>query len=105
MYRKGSNMEATMDMIEQYSMIKLGEVKPLMISEYSAQTHDYNRKPWSPYRDWLRLKSTNSMLMQFMERTDNICYAMPFAMPSALASDSAAAMQARFSRAIQRLFS
>ena len=80
MYRKGSNMEATMDMIEQYSMIKLGEVKPLMISEYSAQTHDYNRKPWSPYRDWLRLKSTNSMLMQFMERTDNICYAMPFAM-------------------------
>ncbi len=69
-----------MDMIEQYSMIRLGEVKPLMISEYSAQTHDYNRKPWSPYRDWLRLKSTNSMLMQFMERADNICYAMPFAM-------------------------
>lgn len=78
-YRKGSNMEATMDMIEQYSMLKLGEVKPLMISEYSAQTHDYNDK-WSPYRDWLRLVSTNSMVLQFMERANNINYAMPFTM-------------------------
>lgn len=79
MYRKGSNMEATMDMIEQYSMLKLGKVKPLMISEYSAQTHDYNDK-WSPYRDWLRLVSTNSMVLQFMERANNINYAMPFTM-------------------------
>ena len=64
-------MEATMDMIEQYSMIRLGEVKPLMISEYSAQTHDYNRKPWSPYRDWLRLNPVQlKVLMQFMERAD-----------------------------------
>ncbi len=79
LYRKGSNMEATMDMIEQYSHLRLGEVKPLMISEYSAQTHDYN-KVWSPYRDWLRLKSTNSMLMQFLERANNINVAMPFTM-------------------------
>ncbi|MFR9498746.1 MAG: hypothetical protein SNI58_09430 [Rikenellaceae bacterium] len=78
-YRKGSNVEATMDMLEQYSMLRLGETKPLMISEYGAQTHKYNHV-WSPYRDWLRIKSTNSMMMQFMERADKINIAMPFLM-------------------------
>ncbi len=79
-YRKGSNVEATMDMLEQYSWMTLGKVKPLMISEYNAQTHDYNRQGWSGYRDWLKMKSTISMMMQFMERADKINYAMPFFM-------------------------
>ncbi len=78
-YRKGSNVEATMDLLEQYSMLRLGETKPLMISEYGAQTHKYN-DVWSPYRDWLRIKSTNSMMMQFMARADKINIAMPFLM-------------------------
>ncbi|WP_430931245.1 T9SS type A sorting domain-containing protein [Saccharicrinis sp. 156] len=79
-YRKGSNIEATMDMMEQYSYMTLGHVKPLMISEYNAQTHDYNKQAWSAYRDWLKMKSTISMMMQFMERANNINYAMPFFM-------------------------
>lgn len=79
-YRKGSNVEATMDMLEQYSIMTLGHVKPLMISEYNAQTHDYNGDGWLPYRDWLKMKSTVSMMMQFMERADKINYAMPFFM-------------------------
>ncbi len=79
-YRKGANVEATMDMLEQYSMIKLGETKPLMISEYNAQTHDENGKGWTAYIDWLKIKSTLSMMMQFMERADKINYAMPFFM-------------------------
>ena len=79
-YRKGANVEATMDMLEQYSMIKLGEVKPLMISEYNAQTHDIDGRGWSGYSDWLKMKSTLSMMMQFMERADKINYAMPFFM-------------------------
>ncbi len=78
-YRKGSNVEATMDLLEQYSMLRLGETKPLMISEYGAQTHKYN-DVWSPYRDWLRIKSTNSMMLQFMARADKINIAMPFLM-------------------------
>ena len=78
--RKGSNMEATMDMIEQYSQMKFGRVKPLMISEYGAQTHFYNQKPWSAYRDWLKIASVNSMMMQFMKRANNINIAMPFFM-------------------------
>ncbi len=78
--RKGSNMEATMDMIEQYSQMKFGCVKPLMVSEYGAQTHQFNRKPWMPYRDWLKITSMNSMMMQFMARANNINIAMPFYM-------------------------
>lgn len=82
-YRKGSNMEATMDMLEQYSFQKFGVVKPIMVSEYGAQTHDYNNKPWSPYRDYLKVKSTNAMMMQFMERANNINKAIPFIMNKA----------------------
>ncbi|WP_109831798.1 T9SS type A sorting domain-containing protein [Reichenbachiella versicolor] len=79
-YRKGSNMEATLDMMEQYSWMKFDKVKPIMISEYNAQTHDYNKQGWSGYRDWLKMKSTISMMMQFMEHANNINYAMPFFM-------------------------
>ncbi len=78
--RKGSNMEATMDMIEQYSQMKFGRVKPLMVSEYGAQTHGLNGTPWSSYRDWLKISSMNSMMMQFMARANNINIAMPFYM-------------------------
>lgn len=71
LYRKGSNMEATFDIMEQYSYMKFGEVKPFMISEYGAQMHDYFGT-WSRYRDWLHVKSVNSMMMQFMERANII---------------------------------
>ncbi|WP_139062112.1 hypothetical protein [Ochrovirga pacifica] len=40
--RSGSNVEATFDMHDQYSMLALGHTKPYVISEYGAQTHDYN---------------------------------------------------------------
>lgn len=69
-----------MDMIEQYSQMKFGRVKPLMVSEYGAQTHLYNPKPWMPYRDWLKIASMNGMMMQFMRRANNINIAMPFYM-------------------------
>ncbi|MRT92014.1 T9SS type A sorting domain-containing protein [Ancylomarina sp. 16SWW S1-10-2] len=71
MYRKGSNMEATFDMMEQYSYLSFGEVKPFMISEFGAVSHDL-KGAWSPLRDWHHMKSVNSMRMQFMERADII---------------------------------
>lgn len=76
--RSGSNIEATFDMNDQYSMLKLGHKKPYVISEYGAQTHDYNNQGWSPYKDWLFLKAQNSMMMSFMERPDDIAIAIPF---------------------------
>lgn len=77
-YRRGSNVEATLDMLEHYSQLKHGEVKEIMISEYGAQLHDLFNKPWTPYRDWLCLKSFSSMMMSFMERPDVILKSIPF---------------------------
>ncbi len=78
--RKGSNMEATMDMIEHYSTISDGEIKPVIISEYGGQLNDFYAQPWSPARDWLNMKSFSSMMMQFMERPDVIQKTIPFAL-------------------------
>jgi hypothetical protein len=76
--RSGSNVEATFDMNDQYSMIKLGQTKPYVISEYGAQTHDLSNEPWSPYRDWLFMAAQNSLMMSFMERPNDIAIAIPF---------------------------
>ncbi|UZO82601.1 T9SS type A sorting domain-containing protein [Aquimarina sp. ERC-38] len=77
-YRKGGNMEATMDMIEHYNTIVYGDVKPWVISEYASQLHDWFNQPWSAFRDWLFLKAQSSMLMQFMERANVIEKTIPF---------------------------
>lgn len=77
MYRKGSNMEATFDMMEQYSYLLFGKVKPIMISEYGGVSHDL-KGAWSPLRDWHHIKSVNSMRMQFMERANIITKTIDF---------------------------
>ena len=82
-YRKGSHMEATMDMIEHYNTLKYGEVKPWLISEYGSQLHDWYNQPWSPYRDWLMLKAFSPMMMQLMQRSNNIIRAIPFSIAKA----------------------
>ncbi len=71
-YRKGSNVEATLDMIEQYSVMKFGYAKPFLVSEIGAYDHAGMGKAWSPYHDWVDMKSINSLLMQFMERPDKM---------------------------------
>ena len=75
--RKGSNMEAIMDMINHYSYLKLGEVRPWSISEYGWFCRDcdggYDRK-----EDWYQLRSYNTMMLQFMERQDQVLNAIPF---------------------------
>ena len=76
--RSGSNVEATFDMMEHYSKLSFNKIKPVVISEYGAQTHDYNNKPWSPYRDWLHLKASSSLLMSFLERPQHIASAINF---------------------------
>ncbi len=65
--RKGGDIEATFDMVEQYTNMKYGTPKTFVISEFGATTHDY-QGDWSSYRDWLHIKANNSMMMQFMER-------------------------------------
>ncbi|MFI3289258.1 MAG: hypothetical protein SNH55_03920 [Rikenellaceae bacterium] len=76
--RKGSNIEATLDMLEQYSMMKFDRITPLIVTEYSCSAHEIRFDPWTPYRDWLYVKSANSMLMTFMDHPQSIEMAIPF---------------------------
>ncbi|NMH86000.1 T9SS type A sorting domain-containing protein [Flavivirga algicola] len=76
--RSGSNIEATLDMLEHYSKLSFDVVKPIVISEYGAQMHDYSRDTWSPFRDWLHIKASSSQLMSFLERPETIASAINF---------------------------
>ncbi|QEY12856.1 agarase [Cellvibrio sp. KY-YJ-3] len=77
-YRRGSNVEATLDLLEQYDTIKFGKIKPLVISEYGASIHSMFSDPWTPQRDGLRLIAFNGLLMSFLERPNNIAKTIPF---------------------------
>ncbi|MEM6831935.1 MAG: agarase, partial [Bacteroidota bacterium] len=74
--RKGSNIEAIMDMIEHYSVLKDGQRKPVYITEFGYFLREavyYNKQS-----DWFQLRSYNSILMQFLERQDVLIGAIPF---------------------------
>ncbi|WP_370980161.1 agarase [Agaribacterium sp. ZY112] len=77
-YRSGSNVEATMDMMENYSHIAVGEMKPYVISEYGAASHCERSVGWTPKKDTLVMRATNKMLMSFLERPDVIAKTIPF---------------------------
>ena len=76
-YRSGSNVEAILDMVEHYSMLKLGEVKPFNISEYGSLSIT-NGVPYDPKNDWVDVRSFSSILMQLLERPDRMLQAIPF---------------------------
>ncbi|MGC6424727.1 MAG: agarase [Lentimonas sp.] len=76
-YRSGSNIEAILDMVEHYSMLKLGEVKPFNISEYGC-LRIANGLPYHPDEAWRCVRSYSTILMQLLERTDRILQAIPF---------------------------
>ncbi|MFY0607610.1 MAG: Ig-like domain-containing protein [Cyclobacteriaceae bacterium] len=76
--RSGSNVEASFDMHNQYSMLKLGHTKPYVISEYGGVAHDYKDDAWSAYRDWLQNKSVTPLMLSLMERPDEMILTIPF---------------------------
>ncbi|KXI28823.1 agarase [Paraglaciecola hydrolytica] len=76
--RKGSNMEATFDLLEHYTNLSFGAPKPFIISEYGSQVHTMLNSPWSPERDWLFINSMNAQLMNFLERPNLIEMTIPF---------------------------
>ncbi|MEO1451911.1 MAG: hypothetical protein AAFV07_20435, partial [Bacteroidota bacterium] len=75
--RRGSNIEAIMDMINHYSYLRLGETKPWSISEFGWFCPDCDG-PYYPERDWFNIRSFNLMMLQLMERPDQILNAIPF---------------------------
>ncbi|BAM04702.1 cellulase family glycosylhydrolase [Phycisphaera mikurensis] len=81
---KGARMEAVLDMLEHASKVDLGEVKPLLISEFGAFDTGYTPDPWSPERDWLQLNAWCGMMMGMMERPQVMEKVMPFMILKAL---------------------
>ncbi len=75
---RGGRIEATLDMMEQYSYLRFGKVKPFLISEYGGRNHQMERGAWSAERDWVFMKSFSPMMMSFMDRPNNILKAIPF---------------------------
>lgn len=85
---KGSRIEATLDMVEQYGAMRLGEVKPMLISEYGSRDHRLEQQDWSRERDWVFVKSFSPLMMTFMERPHLILKAIPFILVKAEWSDT-----------------
>ncbi|KXX66653.1 hypothetical protein [Flammeovirga sp. SJP92] len=79
----GGRIEATLDLMESYSMAKYGKIIPLLISEYGGRDHSTEWKPWFAERDWDFMKSMSPMMMQFMQRPNHILKAIPFMIPKA----------------------
>ncbi len=80
-YRKGGNLEAFMDLISHYNHLVLGEEKPFLITEYGGRAHCHEGSGTrTQIHDWLFTSSINSMMMQFMDRTDMMEKAIPFMM-------------------------
>ncbi|EWH10720.1 agarase [Catenovulum agarivorans DS-2] len=75
---KGGRLEATFDMMEHYSALRLGEVKPLVISEYAGRDHKLEKNYWSSYRDWQSIKAISPLLLSQMDRPNLILKSIPF---------------------------
>ena len=82
--RSGSNVEAIMDMIEAYSFVRLGTVKPLAITEYGRLVLSQPGWPgngisnYEPVENSQAVRSQLHMVMGFIERGDNIALTIPF---------------------------
>ena len=89
-YRSGANMEAILDMLDQYSILKVGEQKPWVVSEYGYFTPNVIERAsiqnvgYSKELDWLNVRSFSSMLMGFLERPDQMVSSIPFHLNKAL---------------------
>ncbi|WP_246072557.1 Ig-like domain-containing protein [Catenovulum sediminis] len=75
---KGGRFEATFDMMEHYSNIRLGEVKPFVLSEYAGRDHKLEKNYWSSYRDWQSMKAISPLLLTQMARPNQILKSIPF---------------------------
>ncbi len=85
---KGGRIEATFDMVEQYGELALGEVKPMLISEFGSRNHRLEWGDWSRERDWVFIKSFSPLMMTFMDRPNLILKAIPFMLVKAEWSDT-----------------
>ena len=77
-YCSGSNLEATLDLIETYSYNKWNNIKPLLISDYGLKVPSWMGYKYNPQRDTFILESLNKILMSLLDKPDRITKAIPY---------------------------
>jgi hypothetical protein len=75
--RSGANAEAIIDMIEAYSFIKWGEIKPHAVTEYGGIVDGYPLE-YSAEKSSQELRSYNHILFSLLEREDRLLTSTPF---------------------------
>jgi len=76
-YRSGSNSEAILDMIEAYSYLKWGVVKPHAITEYGGIESGFPRE-YSDLKSAQGIVSFNNMMFNLLERENDMLISIPF---------------------------
>ncbi|MFV9798896.1 beta-porphyranase A [Phocaeicola vulgatus] len=74
--RSGSNSEAILDLMENYSFIRLGKVLPLAVTEYGGI--DNTSKGYNPIASVRTVASFNHILFNLLEREDKMLISIPF---------------------------
>ncbi|MGJ8639588.1 MAG: beta-agarase [Opitutaceae bacterium] len=83
--RTGSNSEAIIDMIDQYSFLLFGKAKPHVISEFGLIPEgNMDGLDYSPARSGAMIRSTNAQLLTFMDHPDRMLKVVPFFLGKAL---------------------
>ncbi|MGC6506225.1 MAG: beta-agarase [Coraliomargaritaceae bacterium] len=83
--RTGSNSEAIIDLIDQYSYLSYGFAKPQMISEFGLiPKGNMGNLTYSAKRSAAMIRSTNAQLLTFMDHPDRLLKVVPFFLGKAL---------------------
>ncbi|OHX66621.1 T9SS type A sorting domain-containing protein [Flammeovirga pacifica] len=75
--RSGSNADAILDLIETYSYIKWGTIKPHAITEYGGISQGYG-DTYTDVESIQTVRSINHMIFGLMDREDRLMISIPF---------------------------
>ena len=75
--RSGSNSEAILDLIDTYTAMRYGQPKPLAITEYGG-IDDTETASYSEIINSRTVGSINHLLMNLLDRQDNMLISIPF---------------------------
>ena len=77
-YCSGSNLEATLDLIETYSYNKWNKIKPFLITDYGLKVPSWNGDPYSDQKDTFTIESLNKIANALLDKPDRIEKAIPY---------------------------
>ena len=77
-YCSGSNLEATLDLLETYSYNNWNKITPFLISDYGLKVPSWEGKKYNAQRDTFIIESLNKILMTLLDKPDRIEKAIPY---------------------------